>query len=223
MNTTAPANLATLAPAICRALGFNSLHHWTASDFQTYPRSDGECTLTRADGLALYVVAGGYGKAGRITITHSRPRGVKGEWVELWGEGAAKINSPEITVAATADAERIAKEIARRLLPDAECVQGLAMARIDADRAYRDSRLALLRAICEAAGEPVPGEHRHNREQVYSVDIYASDAARKEYSPIARAEVRGGYAEIKVDAKPGQAEALIAFLRSPAYLNAGTV
>lgn len=232
-TSPAPFDLATVAPAIAAHLnrracvpGVSLIYPsegWTASPVEHYPRAEGgECTLTRADGLTLYLVAGGYGKAGRISITHRRPRDARGQWVELWADkGGGKVGSPEITVADTKTAEAIAADIARRLLPEAERVEKLARERIDSSNAYHAGRVVLLRAVCEAAGVETPNVGQDDRDTSFAVDIYASDAERKAYSPSARAEVRGGYVEIKVDAKSeGQARAVIAFLRSPAYLNA---
>lgn len=222
--TTSPAsfNLATLAPAIAAALPGT----WTASAVEQYPRSEGECTLTRADGLALYLVAGGYGKAGRITVRHSRPRDARGQWVEVWGDTAkgenpGSIAAPEITVSQTKSAEAIAADIARRLLPDAESVETKARASIARANAYQAGRVALLRAVCEAAGVETPDVGKDERDRAFSVDIYTSPAERTAYRPTARAEVRGEYVAVTVDAhSAAKARALIAFLRSPAYLNA---
>ncbi len=219
----APINLATLAPAIAAALSSLSFRQWTLSELVTYPRSDGECVLTRADGLALYVVAGGYGNAGRITITHRRPRDAKGGYVVLYPKhGTGQISNPEIKVSGAKDGEQIAKDIVRRLLPDAESVQALAVASIAATNAYEDRRLAMLRAVCEAASIPTPGKSKHNSEQTFNVWIPHPTIKNFESGyDLARVEVRSDYAEIKVDAKgEAKARALIAFLRSPAYLNA---
>lgn len=228
-TTARPFNLATLAPAIARHLsGYLSASAgyaapWTASDVQHYPRAEGgECTLTRADGLALYLVAGGYGKAGRITVTHSRPRDARGQWVELWADkGGGRLPSPEITVSQTKSAEAIAADIARRLLPDAESVEAKARARIAEGNAYHAGRVALLRAVCDAAGMKAPEVGQDDRDTSFAVDLYASQDERKAYRPSARAQVRGGYVEITAEARTeGQARALVAFLRSPAYLSA---
>lgn len=217
-----PVNLSALAAGIAAALP----GQWSASNVQTYPRSDGEFDLTRADGLTLSAVAGGYRNAGRMTISHSRPRTAKGGYVDLWGdtskgEPSGQIATPSITVSLDKDAEAIARDIARRLLTDAERVEGLARASVARDNAYHDGKLALLRAVSEAAGmADVPRDHYSKEPTYHSLPIYLDPQNRpnQSYSSIASVTFPGSdECEFAIRANAAQARALIAFVRSAEF------
>lgn len=197
---------------------------WVASLADKYPRSDWEGDLIRADGLTLWLMAGGYGNAGRIKISHNRPRNDKGQYIELWGdvskgEPAGQVATPSISVSMGKSPEKIAGDIAKRLLPDAEKVEQKAHERIELDRSYEKRRTTFLQSICDAAGVPVTTD----REGVphTSFSVYLTDSERDQYRPSVRVDVRSDCADFRIEARnAAQAAALVAFLRSPAYLSA---
>lgn len=242
-TTTAPAqpvNLATLAPAIAAALSpahplrlpAGHTVGWTAKPAHepAYPGATvGQWHLTRADGLKLWLAGsdGGWAAKGRIAISLSRPAAKDRQRVEVYRNAPGvweKIIDPEITVAETGTAERIAADIARRLLPDAERVNALVLAKIGEEGRAADRRLAFLQSVAVAAGLPdYPRKYRSD-DPSWDVGIYAPGSTPKDGERrLASVEIRhGDTAHVTIDTGPGQAEALIAFLRSPAYLNAAT-
>lgn len=209
----APLSLSTLAPLICRALGFNSLHHWTARPVSE-DRSEPNFYLTRADGLTLFLAdsRGGWAAKGRLFIQHSRPRS-NGKWVDLWentntvnGAKWGSIAAPEITVADSKTPEQIAADIVRRLLPEAERVDGLARAQITRESNAEAARDETAQAIAAAIGAEAETGHDgkprasfHHRGA--SVRVNGGDSVRVELSSVTKA----------------QALALIAFMDSDAY------
>jgi len=84
--------------------------------------SAADCTMTLADGVKLFVRAGGYGIEGRIEFSGSYPSYVKpegGRTIVTPGdiyENGARLTSPSITVADSKTPEQIAKDVERRLL-----------------------------------------------------------------------------------------------------------
>ena len=116
----------------------------------------------------------------------------------------------------------MARDIERRLLADAECVHALVVEQIAKADDYAARHLAALLTIAQAAGmADVPRQYKSN-EPRYVVNV--TDPRDKAHDPrrwLADVEVRGSDCiHFTLDAKCGQAAALIAFLRSPAYLNA---
>lgn len=111
--------------------------------------------LTRADGLKLFAGFGQYHKPGRATLAYSRPYDTQRSIPSLY-ENGNRVVDPSITVADTATPERVAAEVVRRLLPEAERVHALALVYLARERAAEDTRQASLTAVCGALGVPVP-------------------------------------------------------------------
>lgn len=115
--------------------------------------------LKRDDGLVLSVHAGGYHGAGKVNISLSRPTGKNNARVDVW-EGSNHLSDPSINASDTKTPEQIARDIARRLLPDAEKVFLLVNERIAADKAYHDKRAALVTDLCSVVNAELPTQNR---------------------------------------------------------------
>lgn len=99
---------------------------------------DTEFYVRRADGLRLFLrTAECYGSHGKGGATYSRPRGARGEWIDLY-DGSQQVKDPRIAFALTKSPELIARDIARRLLPEAEAVHTRVLGRVAASHAYAD-------------------------------------------------------------------------------------
>lgn len=197
----APAALSQIAPQIAAALP----GAWTARPIHPEGGSNENCYLIRADGLTLFFAGsrGGWAAKGRFLLQHSRPR-KDGKWVELW-ENHNTVKAPEITVADTKTAEKIAADIVARLLPEAERVNALALASIARDNSAEAARIDTARAIAGAIGADVEcGRDGSPRSSFYhrgvSLTVNTGESVR-----------------VELTATRAQALALLAFLDSPAY------
>ncbi len=173
--------------------------------------------LVRSDGLELYFRGGSYGQKGKLDISHVRPRSPNRAYVDLY-EGNSRVASPEIGVSETKTGEQIAADIVRRLLPEAERVNALALAQIERENDAASRKLALLESVSRAAGLDSAPKMHNSEEPRYS--FYVTDRPGKgDREVLASVEVRGSDSvHFTIDTEGKQAEALIRFLRSPAYL-----
>lgn len=200
-TSPAPVSLATLAPAIAAALPGS----WTAK-----PIAEGSTWsnfhLTRSDGFALFLAggAGGWAKPGRVLLQHSRPRTKDGRYVELW-ENHSTVKSPEITVAETKSAEKIAADIVARLLPESERIDGLARAQIARENRGEAARIDTARAVAAAISAEV--EKGHDGKPRLS--FYHRGTSLRVDS--------GESVRVELNATRAQALALLAFMESDAY------
>jgi hypothetical protein len=204
-NTTAPALSLPLAAAIAAALP----GRWVAkaiSEESTWSNF----YLTREDGLALFIAGsqGGWAAKGRFFLQHARPR-QNGKYIYLW-ENHLQIFSPEITVADSKTAEKIAADIVARLLPEAERIDALARESIARDNRGEAARIDTARAIAGAIGEELNGHEGQVRSVFYhrgvSVTVNGGESVRVEFS-----------------ATKAQTLAFIAFINSPAYQSGALV
>lgn len=200
---------------------------WRAALHEAMPRSEWEGALIReGDNLTIRAVAGRYGETGRISLSHTRKRNSKGEYIEVWGdrekgENPGRMDDPTITVSQDKSAEKVAADIAKRLLTDAEKIELRVRERIEAADRHENKRVNFIRAVCAAAGEE-PRMRYGSGELSEDVSIYLNNNERANYHPSARAKVRADYAEFTVEVRSeARAAALIRFLRSDAYLRAG--
>lgn len=121
---------------------------WGASIAQPLDRA----YLTRgSDGLHLFVTNGLNNAPGTITVAFSRPCAADGAWVDVYlpaGHRLAgaygKLVTPSIGLSANKDANRIAADIVRRLLPNAEEAFKLITYKIRADEDYQNERQVTL-------------------------------------------------------------------------------
>jgi hypothetical protein len=146
--------------------------------------------MTWSDGFKLWFREGGYGNEGRIAISFSRPRDAKGQYLTLWAKvGSGTVHDPRITVANTKSPEKIANDIKRRILPEAEVVFKLAKERIAAEDNFhtgKDKTIHLMAALCGTE----PERHYQSKELTGEIDPYkgAGVPSFKEH----------GYGKIKV-------------------------
>ncbi len=89
---------------------------------------------------------------GRFVIRAVFPKDKKGQYQS----GGYNVKTPEITVAMSRDAEKIARAIESRLLPEYELQLAVALERIEKSNAYHEARLQTLKAVAEYFGHPVP-------------------------------------------------------------------
>jgi hypothetical protein len=117
------------ASQVAQALGPD----WSAAPAYNEPRQDSPALLFRNDGLKLWV---GEEYKNRVQISLSRPRDGKGQWLSVYAPNGARIDDPSIGVGSSKAPALVAKDIARRLLPDAERVLALALKAIEASDSY---------------------------------------------------------------------------------------
>lgn len=133
---------------------------------------EGNDELVRDDGLRLWFREGGYGNEGRITISFNRPRNAKGDYVTLWQpKGSGRVADPSITVAADKASEKIAKDIYRRLLAEAEVVFGLAKAKIASEDDYEARKIQSINKLAEICGGQ-PERHYQSKELTGEIDPF---------------------------------------------------
>ncbi len=200
MNNTTSPSLSSLALSIAAALP----GAWTARPIHPDGASNENCYLIRADGLTLFLAGshGGWAKPGRLFLQHSRPR-KDGKWVELW-ENHNTVKAPEMTVADTKTAEKIAADIVARLLPEAERIEGLARESIARDNSAEAARIDTARAIAGAIGEVECQRDGSPRSAFYHRGVSLT--------------VNGGESvRVELSATRAQALALLAFMESDAY------
>lgn len=140
------------ALAVCRALGSN----WTPK-----PMSDeyADCNfyLVRDDGLEISMNRPNYDHKKAYSFWFSRPR-YNGEYIEIYREGH-RINPPSINCGESKTPEQMAKDITRRLLPEAETQFAEVNSRIAARIACDNKQLASLKTVCAALGCAVPNDY----------------------------------------------------------------
>lgn len=173
MNSTA--SLPTAKPtASLRDLAAEIAAHlpgtWTAKA----AHSDSTAYLARADGLTLFLAAGGYRMEGQLEVSLNRPRDTGANdsgWVYVY-EGGNRVDDPRIKAALTKTAEQLARDIERRLLPDAERVFALVSAQIARSNAHRATRGRVAQQLAAAIGQTVPtmGERNKDRDPSFSFD-----------------------------------------------------
>jgi hypothetical protein len=159
MNTSAPFSPLTFAASVAQALG----SAWSAAPAYPEPRQDSPADLTRDDGLRLWISCA---RNGRVEISLDRPRDASGSYPSLWND-AGKVGDPLITVNVTRSADAVAKDLLRRLLPDAERVHGLALAANAQADSYAQA-VKRAEAAREAANAALKG-----------VEVYASASGRE--------------------------------------------
>lgn len=137
MNTSAPFSPLAFATSVASFLGSSwsaTMLHAGDNAFEVQ-RNTQPANLCRADGLTLYVSRP---IRGRVEIALLRPRDASGSYPSLWN-GTGKVGDPLVTVSVTRPADAVAKDLARRLIPDAERVRALALAANAASNEYAEA------------------------------------------------------------------------------------
>jgi len=156
-------------------------------------------------GLSLWFRVGGYGNEGKITISYSRPRDSKGNYVEVYhpmSGGKIAIANPSIRVSASKDALTVAKDIVRRMLDAAKNVHVLVTKQIKDNADYYSKKRLLamdLADICHAKVNNPDGE-MPTINPYESIKGYLGDV-RMGYGTVT---VGSDYATIKLDSIPAE-------------------
>ncbi len=117
--------------------------------------------LKRTDGLTLFYNISGSKDQSRAS--YSQPRHPRYGMFTLYTEGGRKIEQPAIGFSPDKDVNAVAKDIVRRLLPDAETAHAAAARFMQSTDAAYAAQAASIDAVCTAGGVPNPGTG-HNGE-----------------------------------------------------------
>ena len=161
--------------------------------------------LLRSDGLKIFSRANHYGFREKIQFSFIRPRDDKGNYVELYDENG-RISDPSIACSLSKTEDKLAQDIVRRLLPDAERIFALANEKINSFKEAQDKRLALLRQMTEAAQVELPEQDRYGNQSFY-FPLGQNNSC----------EISTGYSSVDISLRnlpPHRAERIIRFLRS---------
>lgn len=125
--------------------------------------------LERADGLRLFLSGPNYEHRDAFKFLLSAPTRKKGRsYVDVYDpQTRNRIPHPSIKVGAGKDPAQMAKDIGRRLLPEAERVHGLVVATLAKEEDAEAGRLKTLEALCAELGMPIPRDH-YSKEPVFS-------------------------------------------------------
>jgi len=98
--------------------------------------------LVRAtDKLCISIHQAAYPKKNTLSIGYVRPRDGRAGWVYVYeATGGGQVPSPSIYVSDTKTAEKIAKDIERRLLTEATRVHGMVVARINQNNDFEHNK-----------------------------------------------------------------------------------
>jgi hypothetical protein len=125
--------------------------------------------LSNAGDARIYIGFDGYNESTRLTISGHMHIGKNGSYVEVYEKGADgsgwnHVYSPSITVAIKRGPKAVAKDIAKRFLPEYLRVFALAKAKVAEDNAYDTAITANLQHLAKVAGESVPESFSWRRE-----------------------------------------------------------
>ncbi len=184
--------------------------NWTPSD-RDCDRNRVE--LIRNDGMRLLFIDGGnWAPVGKIHVMFCRPRDAKQGHVEVYGENRERLQDPSINVSEAKPAEQIARDIERRLLPDAEKVFSLVNADIKRTQDTTNHRLAVLAQVCAAAGVEVPQARNVDEEYHYHFSVSPDN-----HYPRAKINYDGSVSLEIGSLSPEKAIELIRFLRENTF------
>jgi hypothetical protein len=128
-------------------------------------------SLIRSDGLTL-TVRDSYSQRGKLHISFSRPVNGSGCSPDIWAPlNAGRIQNPSINVSNTKTAVQVAKDIVRRLLPEAERVFKLANEAInqaDTEAARKEALILHLAVVLNTK----PDRHYQTNELTGKVTPY---------------------------------------------------
>jgi len=92
--------------------------------------------LTRDDGLQLFLrLTDTYREKDKGSASYSRPKDSQGRYVSIYDDGKS-VREPSIGFALTKTPQEIAKDITRRLIPEAERVHVLALRAVESSNAH---------------------------------------------------------------------------------------
>ncbi len=159
----------------------------------------------RNDGMKIFFRANHYGFRDKIVFSFSRPRDDKGNYVELYNE-KGKISDPSITCSLSKTEDKMAQDILRRLLPEAERIFALTNEKIEKLNEVENNRISLLRQMAGAAQVEMPTDDRHGNQPFFF--CFGKNQSHK---------VEINYSSVDISLRnlpPHRAERIIRFLRS---------
>lgn len=149
---------AQIAFDTCTALGSN----WKAVPISDEYKESG-FYLKRADGLTLFFSPPSYSHRNKFHVSYSRPRH-NGSWFELYEKDASgylqKVSDPSANLSETKTADQLAKDISRRILPEAEKVHKLALERIAYENSAKDAQQASALRVSVAVNKPLQSKYQ---------------------------------------------------------------
>lgn len=141
-------NVPSFTHAFLIEIGRNLPGEWSAlgGDVDVFMHS-----ITRtSDGLTLGLRKNMYGNDGKTHIFYCRKPDKDGETHTLWEKDAGgRISDPSINVSNTKSPSEVAKDIARRLLPEAERVHGLVLTANKESEQFQFDKTALINKLAE--------------------------------------------------------------------------
>lgn len=144
----------------------NPLRPWT---FVEPTENTYSVYLRNAGKARIYLQFDGYNEPTRLSISGILNIGKNNQYVEVYERGADgtgwnRVNAPSITVAIARGPEAIAKDIAKRFLPEYLRVFQLAVDKVQADTDYDAAITANLQRLASVAGEKLPSEQNYRGE-----------------------------------------------------------
>jgi len=154
--------------------------------------------LRNGSGARIYLQfdsSKGYDLNDRVLVTGHMHLGKNGSYVEVYDRGAdgtgwTKVSAPRITSALSRGPMAIAKDIAKRFLPEYLRVFALAQAKVQADADYDAAITANLQRLAKVAGVKLPSAQQYYNEvnksfhfsvgqRYYDVTASAKDCSMK--------------------------------------------
>jgi len=123
-------------------------------------------SLQRADGMNLWFLTR-YNTPDKITVKYGNS---ENSYVTVY-ENHSKLDYPSINVSADKEASKIAKDIVRRLLPDAEKVHKLVLQTVAAEKAHVDGKTKTIYDLASFCNT-IPNRRHSNQELSGEVSPY---------------------------------------------------
>jgi len=123
-------------------------------------------SLQRADGMNLWFLTR-YNTPDKITVKYGNS---ENSYVTVY-ENHSKLDYPSINVSADKEASKIAKDIVRRLLPDAEKVHKLVLEKVAAEKAHVDGKTKTIYDLASFCNT-IPNRRHSNQELSGEVSPY---------------------------------------------------
>ena len=127
------------------------------------------------DHLTLCVHDSSYGHNGMLYVSLVRPVGRDGNRPTIWENdplaGMGTIHDPVIYMSNTKSPEQIAKDISRRLMPEAERVMALALKAIEKENQFEDDKIATINELAEVVNNQ-PDRHYQSHKLTGKISPY---------------------------------------------------
>lgn len=127
--------------------------------------AEDKISLQRADGMNLWFLT--RYNPNKITVKYGNS---EKSYVTVY-ENHSKLDYPSINVSADKDVSKIAKDIVRRLLPDAEKVHKLVLQTVAAEKAYVDGKTKTIYDLASFCNT-IPNRRHSNQELSGEVSPY---------------------------------------------------